>query len=416
MKVIVVFNRDHLKQLPQDMINQLKERVEMLGGCIGNHAYNNVQVWLPLGKIEELAEWDEIRIIKLPTRPATMDIQSEGVTIGNVNVWQDNGVTGEGVKVGVLDFGFKDSASLLGTELPVDTTVAYTGTVDDFYSDEHGTACAEIVHDIAPDADMFLINVDDMEVDYSIAVNWLKSQGVEVISSSIGINLKTLCMLIYDTLYDPLFDIYYATALMSYINQIEDQWNETIDETVHDGITWCQAAGNDGQKKWQGDFNDSDGDFYHNFTSTENFNEIELRQDFQYGEEVYVLMLWDMENAGSTYDDFDLYVTNELGFIECYSNILQSLHSIGWEACKFTPIPNMKYYAYVYQYSVTPQEITLFIGHENFPSFKHWTPEKTVLLCPPAYNPNALTVGAVPMIIQIQLNYLVHKDLGKTLQ
>ena len=61
VKIIVVFNRDHLKPLPQDLIDQLKERVENLGGYIGNHAYNNVQVWLPLEKMEELAEWDEIQ-------------------------------------------------------------------------------------------------------------------------------------------------------------------------------------------------------------------------------------------------------------------------------------------------------------------------------------------------------------------
>jgi hypothetical protein len=51
-KVIVVMNRKHLEPLPEPLIAELKVRVEGLGGHIGDHAFNNVQAWIPIEKIE----------------------------------------------------------------------------------------------------------------------------------------------------------------------------------------------------------------------------------------------------------------------------------------------------------------------------------------------------------------------------
>jgi hypothetical protein len=161
VKVIVVMDRNHLSELPQDIVDELKERVEALGGHIGNHAFNNVQVWISVEDIEELAHWEEIRAIRLPIKPGPMGIQSEGVNVGNIGTWHTNGVAGQGVKIGILDSGFEGGENLLGTELPSNTNAVYTGSISAFNSTEHGSACAEIVHDIAPGAELFLINVDD---------------------------------------------------------------------------------------------------------------------------------------------------------------------------------------------------------------------------------------------------------------
>ena len=40
IQVIVFIDADHLKQLQPDVLEQLKDRVEDLGGRVGDHAYN----------------------------------------------------------------------------------------------------------------------------------------------------------------------------------------------------------------------------------------------------------------------------------------------------------------------------------------------------------------------------------------
>ena len=61
-----------------------------------------------------------------------------------------------------MDFGFEGYEDLLGTELPEKVTVkSFRGDGDITGGGEiHGTGCAEIVHDVAPDAELYLVNYD----------------------------------------------------------------------------------------------------------------------------------------------------------------------------------------------------------------------------------------------------------------
>ena len=55
IKIIVVMDRHHLSDLSLALVGELEARVTGLGGFIGNHAFNRVQVFLPAEKIKELA-------------------------------------------------------------------------------------------------------------------------------------------------------------------------------------------------------------------------------------------------------------------------------------------------------------------------------------------------------------------------
>jgi subtilisin family serine protease len=344
--------------------------------------------------IEKLAEWSEIRLIKKPFKPQINSITSEGVNVIGANYWHNGGLTGEGVKIGVIDGGFKDYDSLLGTELPISVITKIMGSYSDFISNKHGTACTEIVHDVAPDAELYLVNAGDYDVDFHNAVSWLRSQNVNVISSSIGLNLKIYCGLLYEALRTSTSDDY-ILYWIQYSENLKDQWDSTINSAINQGTTWTQAAGNDGQKKWIGLFNDSDGDFYLNFSSYENYNEIELPSYFSFGQEIYVTLFWGFD-TDLTYDDYDLYITDEFGFTIDSSRISQLQFPIGMEACKFTPITGKKYYVWVLQYWAVPREISLIIGLDDFANLKHYAPQGTIKLSPPAHNPNVITMGAVP--------------------
>lgn len=391
-KVIVVINRDYLKPLPPDVIEELRKRVELLGGHIGNHAYNNVQVWIPLDQINMLSEWSEIIRIDEPIIPQTNEVVSEGAGIIGATSANNRGLKGKGIKIGIIDLGFKGYTSLLGTELPASLTTKVMGTNADFTSNTHGAACAEIVHDVAPEAELFLVNIRDLDVDFHNAVSWLQSQGVQVISSSIGINLKIYTSLLYNAKLKE--DGNTLVLQMNYMQQLESQWDNTINTLISSNITWVQAAGNDGQKKWIGLFTDSDNNYFLNFAPSQNYNEIDV-SSAQYGDDLYVLMMWGRSTGLSTTDDFDLIVTDWTGAEVCSSRLRQATISIGMEACKFNVDPSKRYALWVYQWWATPQEIGILLGHDKFPKFNNNMPSGTVSLSPPASNSNVITVGAV---------------------
>jgi len=85
-------------------------------------------------------------------------VETESVSVIGADVWQAAGVTGQGVKVGVLDRGFDGYRSLLGGDLPANVTVQsfIAGLDADQAGTVHGSAVAEIIHDIAQTPSFFL--------------------------------------------------------------------------------------------------------------------------------------------------------------------------------------------------------------------------------------------------------------------
>ena len=393
VKVIVSIDHDYLSELPPDLVDELSYKVESLGGHIGQHAYNNVQVWLPYDAIEILALWSKIKHISAPIVSNQTGTSSEGLPYIGATDWQKIGVTGRGVNVAVIDLGFKGYSALLGTELPATVDAYYFGDLEHFYSNVHGTACAEIVHDVAPDASLALLDAGDMRVGFHQAVSWMKNNDIDVTSSSIGINLKWLCSLMYWVLHGPSFSQDYFISQLDYLLQTSEQVESTVKSAVHGGLTWAQSAGNDGQKKWSGWFWDRDGDGYLNFSATEDYNTL-YTQGCE-GQEVYVLLMWG--EGGISYSDYDLKILDTNFNIVARSDTDQMLLPVGVEACRFTPRVGVNYRIAINKYSGYNQSLDLFVGHDDFPNLKYFTKTSTVMLTPPAPVAEAITVGAVDM-------------------
>ena len=93
------------------------------------------------------------------------------------------------MRVGIIDGGFLGYLGLLGSSLP-DTVTAKNfvdGETDAQIDDgsEHGTACAEIIHNVAPGAQLLLAKTSTV-LEVEKAVEWLTAQHVDIISTSIG--------------------------------------------------------------------------------------------------------------------------------------------------------------------------------------------------------------------------------------
>ncbi len=117
---------------------------------------------------------------------------SEGVHVTRADDWQAAGVTGKGVKVAVIDGSFDGYDQFLpGVNVTTKSFRRDGQIVDAKKPDYHGTACAEIVHEMAPDAALYLVAeeraTDAAAVEeFASAVDWIIGEGVRIISYSVG--------------------------------------------------------------------------------------------------------------------------------------------------------------------------------------------------------------------------------------
>ncbi|MFM8322428.1 MAG: S8 family serine peptidase, partial [Chloroflexota bacterium] len=236
----------------------------------------------PSALFEQLSSLQRIKRIRLPS-PSIQDdegIGTESVPVIGANAWQQAGITGRGIRVGVLDRGFDAYTRLLGSDLPQQVTArSFISGVDiDQTGSVHGAAVAEIIHDIAPDAELYFAAYDT-DVEFRLAVDWLLSQKVRVISHSAG------------SMYGPMNGTS-PDALM-------------VDQIVADGVLWVNSAGNTGYTHYRGVFTDQDGDGFHEFAPND-----PLMDFIANGPSVFVLN-WD--DWGRGLEDFDLYILDAAG-------------------------------------------------------------------------------------------------------
>lgn len=226
-----------------------RSAVAAAGGQVTGAIDGALQAWLPPERLAALAAQSPVEYVRSPETvvPAELDAGatlSEGVAAANAGVWHNAGWRGQGVRVAVIDAGFVGYKTAINTgDLPADVSVK---NFVDFQTDDdvdqttqHGTACAEIVHDMAPDASLFLLKIST-DIDLNEAIDYAISQDVDVISTS-----------------------------LTFLNVTPGDGTgrfATMAQKARDaGILWVTAAGNYREGHWSGTFSDVDGDGYHEF-------------------------------------------------------------------------------------------------------------------------------------------------------
>jgi hypothetical protein len=198
---------------------------------------------------------DEVRAVRRPAyavpppepasrrsmdRTKTVAVQtSEGVAAMNAPAWHALGIRGDGLKVGLIDMQYEGWDSLLGSELPPAAKVHYRTFTGESAAGVHGTACAEVIHDLVPDAELYLAEVITV-VEASNAIDWLIENDVTVLSMSMNF------------MSGAPGD---GTGLMA----------DALDAYVAWGGVAVVGAGNARQQHWQGLFTDSDDSSWHEF-------------------------------------------------------------------------------------------------------------------------------------------------------
>jgi subtilisin family serine protease len=102
--------------------------------------------------------------------------------------WHRHSRRGQGVKIAILDSGFRDYRNFLGKGLPAKVTVRSFRKDQNLEArdSQHGILCGEILHALAPEAELLLANweTDDAQA-FLDAVRWAKAEGAKIISCSL---------------------------------------------------------------------------------------------------------------------------------------------------------------------------------------------------------------------------------------
>ena len=258
------------------------------GASPRNIGVDYIEAYVPVSLLVDASLQEGVISIRtiIPPQPAQGAVVSEGFWLHGVSSWRRAGYRGKGVKIGIIDAGFGEFDSLMGTELPSTVQArcyievgVFTSDIEDCETGSHGTAVTEAVFDIAPEATYYISNAFASGDLVKTTVDWMVEEGVDVINMSLGFS--------WDGRGDGTF--YSSNSPL-----------RSVEIAVANGITWANAAGNDALGTWFGSFTDSNGDGFHEFSGTDECNEIQV------GGSLFQLR-WDDQWGGATID-LDLYL------------------------------------------------------------------------------------------------------------
>ncbi len=270
------------------------ESLENNGATIEAMHENLVQASVPVSQVQGMSELPFVNYVRSPRAPLKDAISSEGVAVINSTPLNNLGIRGQGVKIAIIDVGFAGYKKKLGTELPSSVITKDMGYPEEDINNSaeaHGTAVAEIIYDIAPDAQLYLIKIES-DVEFLKAVDYAMDEEVDIISMSMG------------WLDVGPFD---GTSNVS----------QKVNSAVSGGVVWVNSAGNYAQKHWKGKFNDTDGNGINNFTAENENMDIDLPSAGY----ISIFLSWD--DWPTSDQDYDLYIYNSAGSEVASSKNLQ---------------------------------------------------------------------------------------------
>ena len=222
--------------------------LEANGASPRNIGADYIEAYIPVSLLVEAPEQEGVLSVRtiIPPHPDQGTIVSGGVAAHGVPPWHAAGYKGSGVKIGVIDLSFEGFTGLMGSELPATVNARCHTSLGIFTTDlsdcistgvperskKHGTAVTEAVFDIAPEADYYIADTSSYS-DLLSTVNWMVSQGVDVINMSLSWGF---------TGPGDGTTPYSNTPLRS------------LDAAVSGGIIWVNSAGNSARDSWCGAF------------------------------------------------------------------------------------------------------------------------------------------------------------------
>ncbi|MGD8370451.1 MAG: S8 family serine peptidase [Syntrophobacterales bacterium] len=273
---------------------------------IVNEEFGLVQAWVPFDRIDEVVTLPFVKRITPPSYGTTRvgSVTTEGDAILRAAELRALGVDGSGIRVGVISDGANDRADSATTgDLPANITVY--GNCDPLVTNttcNEGTAMLEIVHDLAPGAELGFCCGLESTLAMIACVDDLADPtkfGADIIVDDLGF---------FD---EPYFE--------------DGPVAQTVADVVASGVFYTSAAGNDALTHYQGDYVDSlDTLGSHEISPGNNVFNVTA------GSNVTVILQWS-NRFGQSGDDFDLCLASE-GAGSCALNSQQDGDDLPFEA------------------------------------------------------------------------------------
>jgi len=219
--------------LKESVPESLQTTLERLGGVFETSWENTAYARLPAHQVQALAHaFEEIVRIEpqafVEAQSLPVVSRSTGMALpAKLRALQQRAHGGRGIRIGILDFGFSGYAA---ASLPTPLSArAFSPGAQVFAGPEHGTQCAALIHQIAPEASLILASVGNGgsagEGQVLAAAQWLAAQGVQFVNVSAS----------------------------GYVSALDGSapLDQLINQQSASGSTWVVAAGNQALTHWR---------------------------------------------------------------------------------------------------------------------------------------------------------------------
>jgi len=299
-----------------------------------NSSWSRIVAWVLFTRIEQIAKLEIVTGIDNVDKPYvfTGEVNTAGDAIMKADQARNTfGVNGSGIKVGVISDGVDNwTASVPSGDLP-----SWIQIINNRIGGNEGTAMLEIVYDIAPGSNLAFADAGTSEEDFANNIDLLRNAGAKIIVDDIA---------------------YFAEPAFE-----DGVISQRVDNAVANGVAYIAAAGNQGDRTWDGQFKDSDGDGWHEFSGTDEGNAITFSS---YTDAIVVTLQW-ANKWGQAGDDYDLYLYDSSGNLLALSNDRQSGNGNPYEAFYYmndTPPPLVSTaYIKIKKYSGSPRELKVLV-------------------------------------------------------
>ena len=275
----------------------LLEAIREAGGTIWYQSsrWKAIRASLPPAALVGIAARDEVRFIRNAAQPQPQigSVTSEGDWTHLAGITRTNyGVDGTGIKIGVISDSCDNYTKAISSgDLPASFT--YLPGLSGIPATGEGTAMAEIVHDLAPGAQIVFASAAGGEAKFADSILLLRSNG---------------CRIIVDD------EVYSAENPFQ-----DDVVAQAVDEVVSNGTLYLSSSGNYGNladatsSTWEGNFVSGGtsslipGGTVHEYPSGYTYN---LLESTAHGSTTSPVQLFWSDEGSTSSNDYDLYILN----------------------------------------------------------------------------------------------------------
>ncbi len=298
------------------------------------------------------------------------------------------GHRGAGARVAVIDSHFAGwEARVAAGELPADVitrrfaadgAITVTLTPGD---GPHGVACAEIIHDIAPAATLYLIQVESLRQGIAPVFDYLRDEEIQVASLSMSIAAES------------------RGDGQGVLSESATPIYALLARAKAEGLLMVKSAGNYATRHYSGHFTDTDQDGWHEFGRSWLQLDEELDLQVNEGADVEITLSWDDWGddpmAPAARHDYGLTLYDAAGRVVTHSTETQAGNSAPVDTLRFTAPTAARYSLRIRRGNgptPTTHRVKVRVRGEDAMLLEYRTPANSLGV--PADSADVLVVGA----------------------